>query len=169
MCCCSCCVTNEKLKLASSFYSETISEISRILKPGGFCLHIFPARYKLIEPHVYVPLSTVIRSYPWLYIWAAVGIRNEHQNGLSVRDTVDRNKNYLRTHTNYLPKRRIRQYFGEFFREVDFCERLFLKNSARGSRVYTLSKFLPFIPALYSTIRSRVVFASKHVKVADRL
>ena len=66
-------------------------------------------------------------------------------------------------------KRRIRQYFEEFFREVDFCERLFLKNSARGSRVYTLSKFLPFIPALYSAIRSRVVFASKHVKVADRL
>ena len=145
-------------------YPESISEINRILKPDGFCLHVFPARYKLIEPHVYVPLATVVRSSPWLYIWAALGIRNEHQGGLSVRDTVDRNKSYLSAHTNYLPKQRIREYFREYFSEVDFCEQLFLKYSARGRHVYTLSKYIPFIPALYSTVHSRVVYAGKPVK-----
>lgn len=64
-------------------YSESIVEHNRVLKTDGFCLNIFPSRYKPIEPHAYVPLSSVIRLYPWLYLWAVLGIRNKHQASLS--------------------------------------------------------------------------------------
>lgn len=145
-------------------YPESIAEIKRILKPGGFCLHIFPSRYKLIEPHVYVPFSSVINSYPWLYFWASMGIRNEHQEGLTVRDTVNRNYKYLRNNTNYLPKKQIREYFGASFKEVGFHEKLFLKYSAKGRYVYAISRIFPFLPAVYSTLHSRVVLAGQPVK-----
>lgn len=140
-------------------YPESISEIKRILKPSGFCLHIFPSKYKLIEPHVHVPFSTVIKSYPWLYFWASMGIRNRHQEGLSIRETADRNYKYLRNHTNYLSKKEIHKYFGIHFKEVRFCEKQFLKYSVKGRHVYALSGFFPFLPAVYSTLHSRVVLA----------
>src|SRR5690349_219872 len=33
-------------------YSEALSEIHRVLKPGGCSLHFFPARYRPVEAHV---------------------------------------------------------------------------------------------------------------------
>ena len=48
-------------------YSESIAETARILKPDGYCLHFFASRFRLIEPHVYVPLSSLIQSRWWLY------------------------------------------------------------------------------------------------------
>jgi 2-polyprenyl-3-methyl-5-hydroxy-6-metoxy-1,4-benzoquinol methylase len=43
-------------------YGEALREIRRLLKPGGISIHIFPSRYAPVEPHVYVPLATFVRS-----------------------------------------------------------------------------------------------------------
>ena len=147
-------------------YSESIAQISRVLKPTGCCLHILPSRYKPIEPHLFVPFSTVIRSRWWLHLWARMGVRNEHQRGLSASDTANHNYEYLKNNTNYLPKREIRKHFREYFTRVVFCEREFLKHSRRGRYLYSLSRYMPFLPALYSALRSRVLLTSepkKHV------
>ncbi len=141
-------------------YSQTISEIERVLKPTGFCLHIFPSRYKPIEPHVYVPFSSIIGSYGWLYFWSMLGIRNEFQEGLSAKETAKRNYVYLRNNTNYLSKKKIVAAFKARFSDVIFCEERFLKclTSRKGRYVYALSKVLRFLPLLYSAFNTRVVF-----------
>lgn len=145
-------------------YPETISEIQRVLKPGGSSIHIFPSRFSLIEPHVYVPLATVIRSYPWLLFWAYMGVRNKKQVGLSVKDVARNNFNYLNNNTNYLSKKSLNTYFYTYFNTVEYCESLFLKFSPRGRYIYNLSKLLPFIPLLYGTFRMRTLIATSPKK-----
>ena len=140
-------------------YSETICEMHRILKPGGSTIHVFPPRYGLIEPHVYVPFSSIIQTYSWLLLWAYLGIRNENQDGLSAREVAKSNYTYLNNNTNYLSKREITKYFGRYFNNVEYCEALFLKHSPRGKHIYILSKMLTFIPALYGTVRMRTLVA----------
>src|SRR5262245_26592231 len=70
-------------------YGEVLPEIRRVLKAGGVSIHIFPSRYSPIEPHVSVPLATMIRSMNWLKFWAFLGIRNEYQNGLTARKVAE--------------------------------------------------------------------------------
>lgn len=139
-------------------YSATLSEIKRVLKPGGMSLHIFPSRYTPIEPHLFVPFGTVLQKKWWLMLWAVLGIRNQYQKELSVRETLADNSGYLKNHTNYLTKEEIRTHCKKYFTDVRFCEDDFLKYSRRGRIIYLLSRALPFLPALYSTLRSRVLF-----------
>ncbi|MEW5755877.1 MAG: class I SAM-dependent methyltransferase [Pseudomonadota bacterium] len=146
-------------------YQTALSEISRVLKPSGVSLHIFPSRYRLIETHVYVPLGSIIQRQWWLSIWANLGIRNSNQKGKSAAEVTQRNYRYLTTCTNYLRKSDIRRYFRMYFTKVDFIEREYLKNTRKGIYVYKLSRIplLAFLPALYSTFRSRVVISQKSV------
>lgn len=142
-------------------YPGTLAEIRRILKPDGVFLHMFPSRYQLIEPHVFVPLATMVRARWWLHSWALVGVRNRFQRQLSASATSTANLTYLTTHTNYLPKQALQRLFSDHFIEVQFVERLFLKHSKRGHKVYKLSAWLPFLPTIYSTLVSRVVFGKR--------
>jgi SAM-dependent methyltransferase len=140
-------------------YSETNAEISRVLKPDGSCLHTFVSRLKPIETHVLVPFSSVIQSYAWIYFWVFLGVRNEWTDSHSVKERTLRYYNYLKNKTNYLSKNSLQKHFSEHFGEVIFCERKFLRYSRRGRILFRLSKALPFIPFIYSTFHSRVVFA----------
>lgn len=139
-------------------YSTTLAEIKRILKPDGVSLHIFPSRYTPIEPHVFVPFATIFQNYWWLFFWACVGIRNGSQRGLSARETAERNADYLSNRTNYLTKAKIREHFQQFFSGVSFCEGSFLKLSRRARLLHALSPLFPFLPALYSALRMRIIF-----------
>lgn len=138
-------------------YSESIAELARVLKPEGICYHFFPSRYRIIEPHTFVPLSTAIRSYYWLYLWSLMGIKNEFQGGMSVKEIADKNLKYLRNHTNYLSRYKLNEYFSEHFDDVIFCEDIFIKYLRRVKYLYNISKSLPFIPHIYSSFRSRVI------------
>jgi ubiquinone/menaquinone biosynthesis C-methylase UbiE len=145
-------------------YPQALSEMARVLKPDGMCLHIFPSRYTPIEPHVYVPLASIIQSYWWLYCWALVGIRNEEQQEATAGETARLNLTYLKNNTNYLPKRAIRSQFMSHFRNVIFCENTFLKYSRRRKYLWPLSRLLALLPSIYSTFRGRVVLAKQPIK-----
>ncbi len=138
-------------------YPETISEISRILKPDGICVHAFSSKYRPVEPHVYIPFGSVIQSYWWLKLWILLGFRNDWPDCQTVNARATRYHNYLKENTNYLSRRRLRKYFQTYFDDVNFCEREFLMFSHRGRKLYNLSKYLPFIPLLYSTYRLRIL------------
>jgi SAM-dependent methyltransferase len=138
-------------------YAESISELARVLKPNGICYHFFPARYRVIEPHTFVPLSTVIRSYNWLYLWSLMRIRNEFQEGMSAKEIAAKNQKYLRNHTNYLSRHKLNEYFKKHFDNVIFGEKYFLKYLNRANYLHSLSGAIPFIPHIYGSFRSNII------------
>jgi SAM-dependent methyltransferase len=142
-------------------YPATLREMHRVLKPGGVFLHIFPSKYKVIEPHVNVPFAAVMRARWWMKAWAAFGIRNQFQRKLNARQATEDSLRYLDTRTNYMSKRQLRWHFRQHFTDVRFVERAFLKTSERGRKLYKLSKWLPFLPSLYSMFGSRVAFGRR--------
>jgi cyclopropane fatty-acyl-phospholipid synthase-like methyltransferase len=142
-------------------YPEAISELNRVMKQGAVSLHLFPSRWIPVEPHVYVPLASVVRAYPWLWIWAALGIRNPYQRELNARETARHNREYLTTKTNYLDASDIKRHFGKFFPTVRFAEALFLKHSGRGALLYRYARHVPLLLRLYSACWNRVVLAAK--------
>ena len=135
-------------------YPEVIAELHRIIRPGGVFLHSFPSRYRIIETHIYVPLTSMFRPQWWLWLWAMLGVKNEFQTGLSVREVVRQNAHFLSHSTNYLAPREIKKEFAKFFSCVAFVERLFLAHSVRG-RAYAR---VPILPRLYGLLLSRVLY-----------
>jgi ubiquinone/menaquinone biosynthesis C-methylase UbiE len=140
-----------------SDYSSALQEINRVLKPGGFSMHIFPSKYRVVETHVRVPFASIIQSYWWLLMWAYIGAKKNNERGIPCRQIARKNYDYLHDHTNYLSAREIRKHVCKYYRHILFCEEIFLKYSQRGSIVYALSKYVPVLPKLYSTFSSRVI------------
>ena len=143
-------------------HSRAVSEIHRVLKPGGLSLHVFPSKLRPIEPHVFVPLAGVIRSYPWLLFWAFLGIRNTFQAGKNFKEVAQLNWKYLRKGTCYLSGRELRRIIGAKFHKCEFCELEFIRHSQGGSRrLRPISAFFPSVASLYSTFWMRVVVLGK--------
>ena len=142
-------------------YPDFIAENRRVLSAKGLAMHIFPGRWMPIEMHVKVPLACVHRSYPWLLLWAMLGIRNEFQKGKGYRQVARLNYEYLRDHTNYPTTPAIRSLFEQRFSRVEFHEELFLKSSRRPRArvVNVLVHSMPFLLGAYRTCWNRVLFA----------
>lgn len=96
-------------------YTEAFREIRRVLRPGGTSIHTFPSRYRLLEPHVFTPLGTIIQSRPWLLFWASLGVRNRFQRGMEPAEVASVNHRYLIEQTNYLRRGEILRLAREVF------------------------------------------------------
>ncbi|HEX7114199.1 MAG TPA: class I SAM-dependent methyltransferase [Steroidobacter sp.] len=153
-------VSNEVFEHVSD-YESTLAEHRRVLKPDGVGLHFIPSRYSPIELHVFVPFATVLQEYWWLRLWAALGVRTAAQKHMSAAERARWNTQYLKNHTNYLTKRELTRAFERHFASVTYREDLFLKYSQRARPLHKLSRVLPFIPALYGTLRSRILLCAQ--------
>lgn len=145
-------------------YRATLAEVRRVLKPGGASLHTFPARWRPVECHVYVPLGGVLRGPRWLTLFALLGVRNAFQKGLGFREVARRNREFLGSCTNYLRKREIRAVVDEVFGagRGRFVEDLYLKHwFGRARHAYPLVRRLPFLAAWFSALHTRVLFLEK--------
>jgi SAM-dependent methyltransferase len=144
-------------------YDATIRETHRLLKPGGIALHLFPARWIPVEPHVKVPLASFFRPKWWLYLWALLGRRNPHQKNMTAHEVAMNNYDYLRTCTNYLPADAILSHFRAHFQDVRFVEDVFLRHatSSKARALYRLTNVFPFLRNLYSACWNRVVVTIK--------
>lgn len=139
-------------------YDVAIRELRRVTKPGGVGLHLFPSRYGWRETHTYVPLSTIVRSRPWLRIWAGFGIRNEFQGGMSTGQVARLNREWLLSNTNYLTRPAIRSAFSQHFSSCSFVEQAYLQHHPGFSRTFgRLSPLMPLAGWMYSILRCRVV------------
>ena len=144
-------------------YDVSISETKRVLKSGGACLHFFPSRYRIIEPHIKVPFATIFPVYSWLKLWAMMGVRKSSQKGMNYKRVTDDNYFYMNHRTNYLERRTLRDFFGKHFEEVHFCEDKFLNST----RLVKNNKWLKTITSTklpsyaYSTFKGRVVLTKK--------
>lgn len=148
-------------------YDHALEEIDRVLVDDGLSLHVFPARYGLIEPHVFVPGAAFFRARWWLALWARLGVRNAYQKGDSHALVVEKNWDYLRERTNYLNRRTIKDVFERHFPHVRFCEREYLRRNEPGGRLRKTMGGIPLVPRVYSAVRARVVYAGK-VEAAPR-
>ncbi len=140
-------------------YEDFVAESHRVQKPGGMALHIFPGRWTPLEGHLYVPLASVHRSYPWLLLWARLGVRNQYQRGEHYRDVARFNWHWLREQTNYLTTAAVRRLFAARFDSVEFREDVFLalSDSARGRSVHRLVGSRPALLSAYRTLWNRVL------------
>jgi len=149
-------------------HRQALSEIRRVLKPCGWSLHFFPARYRFLEPHVHVPLGTLIQGQRYLHFWALMGVRTKSQEGLAARDIAQENHEFLRTETRYLSKRRLKELVYSYFGNIDFVERHYWKyNVGRSGWIYKalaragLRKAVPLVATILSPFGRRALFFFK--------
>lgn len=138
-------------------YPRAIAELHRVMRPGGVFLHSFPSRYRWHEGHIYVPMTSMFRPRWWLWLWAAAGIRNEFQAGLSIAEVVERNAQFLERGTLYLGPRRIKREFARYFSGVEYVERAFLPYSRRPR---VLGK-IPFGADVYGLLWNRFLYGRR--------
>lgn len=137
-------------------------EIYRVLKPGGVSLHNFPAKWRFIEPHIYVPFGAAFQSYGYYLFWALLGIRNEYQKDKSASEVAETNRNYAQTGLNYPNGETIDRMLGECFDAASYQELAFTKHGpGRSAALYPLLKGLPFLAPLFRFLHTRVVLLRK--------
>jgi ubiquinone/menaquinone biosynthesis C-methylase UbiE len=127
-------------------HASAISEISRVLKPGGASFHCYPPTYRFVEGHIYVPLAGRFQAFPWLWLWAALGVRNKYQVGRSISDVARGNKAWLRTDTKYVSKAYITELCRPYFSEVRYVEDAYLRYWP--GRTHKLAPLVDRVPAL---------------------
>lgn len=148
-------------------YESLFKEIHRVLKPGGVSLHVFPGRYVPIEPHVFVPLATILRGRVWLNLWAIIGIRNQFQSGKSAKEVAGLNFRYLNAHTNYPTNGTIIRH-AHLFSVATFREDIFFAADLTRKRKPSLIRQLVFFARAgkmlawwYRTFSMRLLFLIK--------
>lgn len=94
-----------------------LREIARVLRRDGVSIHVFPARYSQIEPHLFVPFGGVVRNLSWYRLWPRLGVRNRFQTAMTPEQGAVANFDYARSGINYLPVRTLlaiaRRYFSD--------------------------------------------------------
>lgn len=125
---------------------ESFREIYRVLKIGGYSMHLFPGKWYLpYEPHIYVPIVNFF--WPkcprwWLGFWALLGVRNEFQNNKSWKEVRDLNHQYCMRGLSYWPNGKYRELslrvFGNYSAPMEF----YVNNASGG--VAKLCRRFPF-------------------------
>lgn len=137
-------------------------EIYRVLKPGGVSFHDFPAKWRPIEPHIYVPFGAAFQSYGYYLFWALLGIRNEYQKGKAVREVARMNRDYALTGLNYPNGRTVNRILGECCDAFSYQELAYTKHGpGRSASLHPLLKAFPFLVPLFRTFHTRVVLLKK--------
>lgn len=124
---------------------ELFNEIKRVLRPGGYAIHLYPGKWYLpSEPHIYVPLANILwPNIPrwWLACWALLGVRNEFQTDMDWRRVVALNDGYCTTGLCYIPKQQYRQHSLKVFGNCEWPMHYFLSRANGG--VAKLYRALP--------------------------
>ena len=142
---------------------KAFREIHRVLKEGGLSIHVIPAKWQIIEPHIYVPFGGLIKSYSYYFLWALVGIRSNWQIGLSAKETATRNLKYARESLNYLSCREYEVMMSEISFKYSWEDLAYMKTSFRPKtqKVATVSERFPIILRLFRLFVQRVLFLQK--------
>jgi len=143
-------------------HDAVLSEISRVLKPGGVSLNVYPPRLIPIEPHVFVPLASVFRSGWWLCLWALLGVRNAKQKSMGYRAVATENAHYLNSKTNYLPDKELLAAANNRGFDAISCEKEMLESYSGLTRwIMKLNKIVYVLPWVCRTFISRAVVLRK--------
>ena len=131
-----------------------LQEISRVLKPGGLAIHVFPSRWRPVEPHIHVPLGGRISNYWWYRLWAATGIRNNSQVGLSATATALMNAEYAKTSLSYPTAHEWTLLSRDGFNAATWEEAAFIRGTSEASGISAQLRRLSWVPGLHWAYRS---------------
>ncbi|MGD0126621.1 MAG: class I SAM-dependent methyltransferase [Terriglobia bacterium] len=130
-------------------YGGALRETRRVLRPGGFALHIFPSRYRMIESHLKVPFGGCLTSRRWFALWARFGIGRPRHEAIPANEVARRNSEWVSTRLKYLPKHEIYRACSHYFKTVRFVE---------GAALAAVAHLqLPVLASLISTFHVRVL------------
>jgi SAM-dependent methyltransferase len=140
-------------------------EIVRVLKPGGVGVHVIPAKWSPLEPHIKVPLGglRLFKRYPYYLLWAILGIRNEFQHGLSAGEVARRNYRYAHAELNYWSCRQYRRLLRTLpitwsWEEIAYMEASY---KPRIRQLAHVARQVPLVTSLIRTVWTRVLFTVK--------
>ncbi len=122
-----------------SNHDAVLHELRRITKPGGAGIHSFPARYRLIEPHIHIPLGGIIKTRSWYHLWGHLGVGAPNYTNiphLSRAVLIDLALWYARNSLNYLTPSQLRQLGQKHFHSSAFDPGLW-KRRRTPSFLYT--------------------------------
>ncbi|WP_133366382.1 class I SAM-dependent methyltransferase [Qipengyuania sediminis] len=141
---------------------EVFAELARITRPGGVQVHVIPAKWQLIEPHVHVPLGGLVRLRWWYRLWALLGVRNPFQKGLGSEEVVRLNWDYCRHELNYVSTFHYRRLWKKLGLHARFVEREYMSLSGKPliRRLASLTA-IPGVLALIRTFWVRIVVLQK--------
>jgi SAM-dependent methyltransferase len=143
-------------------YEQAFREIHRVTRRGGASLHLFPGPWALpVEPHMYVPLASVVHHRWWLGLWALLGVRNEFQRGLPWREVMERNVEYCRTGINYVPRKEVRRLVERIFGTFYYAKREYIANFSGGAARLARKTRLPFMGDMIFSWREQLIYARK--------
>lgn len=145
---------------------ECLTEIRRILKPGGVSMHLAPSKWYLpVEPHIHVPLVNYF--WPrvpiwWLKLWAALGVRNEFQRGKGWREVAALNAKFCEDGLIYLSKRDLRAISCRVFGNFTSADRFFVDHSpGAASRLARAFPIRPLSDWMMGTFRMMLFVSRK--------
>jgi SAM-dependent methyltransferase len=139
---------------------QALEEIARALRSGGVSIHVFPSRWRPIEPHMFVPLGGRFQSFTILLLWARLGIRHNFQRELPATEVALANIQYCKTGVSYPTATEWRMRAERLFASVDWAERDFIAASTGVSRVSAALAPIAAVPAveqLYRGLHTRVL------------
>jgi SAM-dependent methyltransferase len=131
-----------------------LAEIARVLRLGGLSIHVFPARWRPIEPHMLVPFGGRFQSFALMRLWARLGVRNGFQHGLPVDDTALANTQYAKTGINYPTATEWELRAAPLFSLVRWSERDYIRGSEGISRLSRLLAPIADVPGVQSAYRA---------------
>jgi hypothetical protein len=116
-----------------------------------------------IEGHIRVPFGGVIQHRWWYKLWALLGIRNKHQQGLSADETADHNAYFVTDATRYIATSCYRVMWQQIGWQYRFAEQQFFDSHPRPS-MRMIGKLGWPAMVLYRTFRSRIVQLRKPIR-----
>lgn len=142
---------------------KVLKEIYRILKKEGVAIHFFPAKWRIIEPHIFVPFGGIAKNFLYYYFWAFLGIHNQFQKGLSASEIANRNKEYATKHLNYLSCKEYNKILEEIGFQYKWLELNYLLASDDKFFNFTakICRHYPFLLNIIRRFYSRVLFCQK--------
>jgi SAM-dependent methyltransferase len=137
-----------------------LEEIARVLRPDGLSIHCFPSRWRPREPHMYTPFGARFNNLPLLYVWARLGFRNGHQQGLPAMEVALRNVQYAKTGISYPTGWEWRLRAERQFADVGWAESAYIEATrpiSSLSRLLAGIRELPGVESLYRGFHTRVL------------